>query len=162
MGRSWHWYVLIWNHLRLLHGICFSSDLRILHGQFTCGIRDGVDLNGKARMLGDVPIRNQVHIKKTVRAIPGPQEVDFCKAATPTFEPEQQSFHLFFVSLEMQQDVDVAGGPRRGVLGATDKVEGFHTKLLRIEICRDLLCHAKTPAPVFIRSPVNELSLGLD
>src|ERR1035441_3490544 len=62
----------------------------------------------------------------------------------------------------MQQDVDVAGWPCRGVLGAADKVEGLHPKSLRIEICRDPLGHAKTPAPVFIRSPVNGLSLAFD
>src|SRR5664279_2652963 len=105
MGLSWRWCVLIWKHPRLLHGICSSSGLRTLHGQFTCGIGDGIDFYGEARTLRDVLVRNQVHIQKTIGAVSGPQEVDFSEAAAPAFEPERQSFPLLFVSLEMQQDV---------------------------------------------------------
>ena len=85
-------------------------------------------------MFGDVLISNNVHIKKTLGAIPGPKEVDLSEAPTPALEPGHQFFPLFFVSLEMRQEVDVAVGLRRRVLGAADKVEGFHPKLLRIKI----------------------------
>ena len=86
-------------------------------------------------------------------------------SARQRLQPSSQSSSSFICSSfpwNMQQDVDVAGWSRRGILGATDQVEGFHPKFLRIEFCRDPLRHTKTPAPVFVRSPVNELSLGFD
>lgn len=79
--------VLIWSRLRTLPGICSSSGLQILHGKFTRGIRDGIDLHGETRTFGDVLVGHPVHIEKTVCAIASPEEVDFREAAAPTFEP---------------------------------------------------------------------------
>src|SRR5579864_8377896 len=111
MAPSWRWCVLIWNRSRTLPGICSSSGLRILHGKFTRGIRDGIYLHGEARTFGDVFVRHPVHIEKAVCAIASPEEVDFREAAAPTFERQSQFFPLLFVPLNMQKDVDVAGRP---------------------------------------------------
>ena len=130
-----------------------------MHRQFTRGICDGIDFDGEARTRGDIPISNKVHIQKAVRAIAGSQEIDFSKASAPSLEPEHQVFSLLFASLKMQQDIDIAGWPGGGVLRAANQVEGLHPKLPRIQFRRDPLRHAKSPAPVFIRSSLDDVSI---
>ena len=50
--------------LRRLRGIYSTFRSGNLHGQFTCGIGDGIDLHGEARTLRDVRVGNQVNVEK--------------------------------------------------------------------------------------------------
>ena len=79
-------------------------------------------------------------------------------SARHRLQPSSQSISSFLCSSFpwkcSRMSISLAG-PGRRVLCATDQVESIHPELLRIEIRRDPLCHAKTPAPVFIRSPIH-------
>ena len=85
----------------MLPGTCSSLGLGVLQRQFTRGIRDGIDFDGKARTRFDVFVGNKVYIKKAVRSLSGSQEIDFPEALAPSLEPKHEFFLLFFISLEM-------------------------------------------------------------
>ncbi len=134
-----------------------SDKTSLLHRQLSRRIGDGIDLHGVARSSCDVRIGDELDIEQTFRSISGPQEIDLAETAAPAFEPEHQFLLLLVRTLEMNQHIDVACRARGCILGAANQVKRLDPELLGIELRRNPLRHAETPAPVFLAAAIHRL-----